>query len=384
MTDQSLRGFPLPHPDNIAREDAARIRDAIVGIDAALTDLDAKETPVATESVSGRVRLATAEEATEGTADSAVPSVERVMTMIAEKLVAIVGSDSAFWRAITDALASKQPLDADLTEIAKLQTAEFGRQLLTATSAAAARSLVQAQQALGYTPLNKAGDTTTGAFGVTGNLAVTGNASFGNASISTEGNLYMPWCAAYTHSKIIHNTAQWYTTAEGWGRLMYDYGGTSWYRGGASAGWSHGFQIQEGTTRWLMNGNGDFYSQGNIVAYWSDARLKEGIETVDPNEGLDRVMRYRVVDYSWNEKGRELNSRPEGARERGLIAQEARAVNVETVCDNILGSDEDGAPYLSLKEEKIIFDLIGAIQAQQNAINDLRSQLAGGRHGNAG
>ena len=49
--------------------------------------------------------------------------------------------------------------NGDLTAIAALTTQAFGRSLLTQADAAGSRALIGAQAALGYTPVNKAGDT---------------------------------------------------------------------------------------------------------------------------------------------------------------------------------------------------------------------------------
>lgn len=55
-------------------------------------------------------------------------------------------------------LAVKQPLDADLTAIAALETTAYGRALLTQASAAAARSALQiARMGIGLQPLNNVG-----------------------------------------------------------------------------------------------------------------------------------------------------------------------------------------------------------------------------------
>jgi hypothetical protein len=56
------------------------------------------------------------------------------------ELAAALGDDPAFATTITNALAGKQPLDADLTAIAALATAAFGRGLLESADAAAARA----------------------------------------------------------------------------------------------------------------------------------------------------------------------------------------------------------------------------------------------------
>lgn len=63
-------------------------------------------------------------------------------------------------RVLAAAEAAAQPLDADLTAIAALSTTEFGRALLTMANAAAVRTVIEAQQALGFTPENVANKDT--------------------------------------------------------------------------------------------------------------------------------------------------------------------------------------------------------------------------------
>jgi hypothetical protein len=185
------------------------------------------------------------------------------------------------------------------------------------------------QPALGYTPVNKAGDIIT--------------FQSGSAHRSTDGNP----------------------------RFVFGSGGTSTYYGFGAAG-QHEF-TSGSNTRWLMNADLGFYSAGNVVAYWSDVRLKKDIVSVSPAEGLDRVLSYRVVDYSWNDKGCAINGKSPDDRERGLIAQEVQEVNAEAVCENLLAKDENDKPYFTLNEKKIIFDLIGAVQALSAKVEALEA-----------
>lgn len=114
--DSTPRDYPLPHPDNIAREDAARIRDAIERIS---DDMDG-----ATEARSGGVRLATAAEATAGTATNRVPVVARVKSMITAAVNAVVESMEdladdvdAFTTSMTTALGTKLAKSANLSDL---------------------------------------------------------------------------------------------------------------------------------------------------------------------------------------------------------------------------------------------------------------------------
>ena len=60
-----------------------------------------------------------------------------------QKLASAVGNNPTFSTAVSDALALRQPLDSDLTAIAALTTQAFGRSLLTAADATAAKTLLE-------------------------------------------------------------------------------------------------------------------------------------------------------------------------------------------------------------------------------------------------
>lgn len=63
------------------------------------------------------------------------------------ELATALGDDPNFATTMTTALAGKQPLDADLTAIAALATATFGRSLLTMADAAATKTALAIAQA---------------------------------------------------------------------------------------------------------------------------------------------------------------------------------------------------------------------------------------------
>jgi hypothetical protein len=114
--DSTPRDYPLPHPDNIAREDAERIRNAIERIS---DDMDG-----ASEARSGGVRLATAAEAMAGTAANRVPVVARVKSMITAAINAVVESMEdladdvdSFMTSMTTALGTKLAKSANLSDL---------------------------------------------------------------------------------------------------------------------------------------------------------------------------------------------------------------------------------------------------------------------------
>lgn len=120
--DITPRGYPLPHPDNVAREDAQRIRDAIAAISEDMTSMETAP-PIASETATGDVRLATAAEVAAGTALDAVPVVKRVKDMITSIATAlhttIVGEyGAAITSAINDLKGGVEPAYDTLVEIA--------------------------------------------------------------------------------------------------------------------------------------------------------------------------------------------------------------------------------------------------------------------------
>lgn len=98
--DSTTRGYPLPHPDNVAREDAQRIRDAIQAIS---EDLEGMGISPATETEPGGVRLATAAEANAGTSQDAVPVVKRVKDMITSAVTVVSNALTALTGRVTQA-----------------------------------------------------------------------------------------------------------------------------------------------------------------------------------------------------------------------------------------------------------------------------------------
>ena len=117
--DTTTRGYPLPHPDNVAREDAQRIRDALQAIS---EDLEGMGISPATETEHGGVRLATAAEANAGTAQDAVPVVKRVKDMITSAVTVVSNALSTLTGRVTQAES-----DIDALADGLLATGRYGR-----------------------------------------------------------------------------------------------------------------------------------------------------------------------------------------------------------------------------------------------------------------
>jgi len=185
------------------------------------------------------------------------------------------------------------------------------------------------------------------------------------------------------------NTGTWNYSSEGWARLNFVYGDTSYYRGGASNQWSHGFRTQDDVTRWLFEAGGNIYATGNIIAYWSDRRLKKNIKKID--DWRDIINGLNGYRFEWNDIGNKILENTEPGVQIGLIAQEVKAVLPQAASVQLLqykNKEADGTltpkddinydpedPYLTVDEKKLIPVLVEAVKGLLGEVEDLKKQL---------
>jgi len=111
------------------------------------------------------------------------------------------------------------------------------------------------------------------------------------------------------------------------------------------------FYIRDGsTTRFTFDDAGHFTASGNVTAY-SDARLKDNIETIDG--ALDKVSAMRGVTFD-----------KDGQRSTGVIAQEMQEVMPEVVMQD----DE----YLSVAYGNLVGVLIEAVKELRAEVEELK------------
>lgn len=112
------------------------------------------------------------------------------------------------------------------------------------------------------------------------------------------------------------------------------------------------------------------YCQAGYFNATSDARAKENIRKADFS-ALSIINSLPI--YNFNYKNSEKPS-------IGVIAQEAAKFNVDdfSLVENIEATGENN-DYMSIKESKLIYILWKAIQEQQQEIEELKSQLRGGK-----
>jgi hypothetical protein len=138
------------------------------------------------------------------------------------------------------------------------------------------------------------------------------------------------------------------------------------------------------TTQIASFGDGDnnFRSYYNVIAYASDKRLKENVINID--NALQKVMKLNGVTFDWKKEVKDLGFTPTAWHECGVLAQEVEAVLPEAV--EIAPFDYDwkaedgshsksGQKYLTVKYEKIVPLLIEAMKEQQSQIEAQQKQI---------
>jgi hypothetical protein len=123
------------------------------------------------------------------------------------------------------------------------------------------------------------------------------------------------------------------------------------------------FRITDnGTTRFTFaKSTGTFTATGDVLAY-SDARVKENVETID--NALDKVMSMRGVSYNRTDND-------DKSKKVGVIAQE-----IQQVLPEVVSEQADG--MLSVSYGNIVGVLIEAIKELTNEVNELKSIVNGG------
>jgi hypothetical protein len=130
--------------------------------------------------------------------------------------------------------------------------------------------------------------------------------------------------------------------------------------------------------------SGEIVATNNIIAYYSDGRLKDVLGTIEsPIEKIKQISGVRFTSndtaakYGYTDKKVQI----------GVIAQEIEAILPEIVVPAPfdMGTDEDGNPisksgenYKTVHYDKIIPLLIEAIKEQQKQIEELQSRISNG------
>jgi hypothetical protein len=127
--------------------------------------------------------------------------------------------------------------------------------------------------------------------------------------------------------------------------------------------------------------SGSINATGNITAYYSDERLKKGLEPI--KSALNKVNSLRAVTYYQNELA-DIYFESNTERQVGVIAQDIQKILPEAVKPAPFDVTKDennnivsktGENYLTVQYEKVVPLLIAAIQELNDKVNNLEEQL---------
>jgi hypothetical protein len=124
--------------------------------------------------------------------------------------------------------------------------------------------------------------------------------------------------------------------------------------------------------------NGTIYASNNIVAYSSDRRLKENVETI--KSPLEKVLGLEGVTFNWNELAEKEAGFNRGESQVGLLAQDLQTVLPEAVKIAPFDSDPSGESisgenYLTIQYERVVPLLIEGMKEQQEQIETLKARI---------
>jgi hypothetical protein len=122
-----------------------------------------------------------------------------------------------------------------------------------------------------------------------------------------------------------------------------------------------------GGIHWICDGSGNTNQDGDVTAYYSDARLKDFHGVIE--NPLDKVMKLNGYYFTENAKAKELGFKND-RMQVGVSAQEIEEVLPELIKDAPIGHG-----YKTIDYGKITPLLIEAIKELKTEINELRTQI---------
>jgi len=137
---------------------------------------------------------------------------------------------------------------------------------------------------------------------------------------------------------------------------------------------------------WRLYLNGSVYTPGNVVAYWSDRRLKENIQELPRGEGLDTIMKLKPSRFNWKKEAEQVTAGviEGGMEEVAVIAQETQDVIPNSVVinkagnggkDKIMVDGEELKDFLTVNYDKITPFLIQAVKDLKSELDELREEV---------
>ncbi|MGL5098494.1 MAG: tail fiber domain-containing protein, partial [Fusobacteriaceae bacterium] len=257
----------------------------------------------------------------------------------------------------------------------------------TATQLATTRSI-------NGTNFNGTGNITTANWGTARTLTV------GSTGKSVSGSGNVAWSLAeigaaatsHTHSYApTSHTHPYMADGGSYGTIYLN----NWIRTSGSTGWysqTYGGGWYMVDTTWIRTygskpihvAGADITCTNNIIAYYSDIRLKKNFNKVDG--ALDKVMKVNPYYYEQNDFAKELGYNEEGKIQIGFKAQEMKTILPQVILTAPVNHIHDMTkstrekigddPILTIDYGKITPLLWGAIQELKREIDELKSQLS--------
>ena len=143
---------------------------------------------------------------------------------------------------------------------------------------------------------------------------------------------------------------------------------------GTNTGWRKIYFYDQQGAGLGVHATGQIASNQNVVAYYSDRRLKEDFEQVtDHWNVINNLTGYR---FTWNQKSGEIPGfmNNVGKREVGLIAQEVNAVYPEAVYTRQEGPAED--PYKTILHDRFTPVFVEALKDLKREVELLKEENA--------
>ncbi len=122
-----------------------------------------------------------------------------------------------------------------------------------------------------------------------------------------------------------------------------------------------------------LNANGTIYSNGTAV--FSDRRVKENIQDVDPEESLNKILALRVKTYNYTTDF--VNgTRQKGVEKLGFIAQEVKEIIPQAVENRNFETLELKIPdFHYLNHDAIFTEAIAAIQELHRQLQEAKKEI---------
>lgn len=112
----------------------------------------------------------------------------------------------------------------------------------------------------------------------------------------------------------------------------------------------------------------NIYAREDVVAYWSDARLKTNVKPIE--NALEKINKIGGYFYTPNQLALDIDATKDTGERVGVMAQE-----IEEVLPHVVKPAPFNENYKTVQYEKLVPLLIQGIKEQQKQIDELKEQL---------